>query len=362
MPTHLAQPARFTSLALACVLALGAAGTAAAQTALTQTTGLAGQLLMASPFDDTVGAAITDNSSRDGGESIVRVKSVSLDSFNAAAGVLVGVSGLVQVDSASSMTIFRPPSGGNYDGSGMLRAEWTLQPGLTAFSGLNGLARLVIDGKDEATYNQTVSTWNDLAYSSPATALAGFVGISPLETSITTRLVASKAKSSGTNENRVVVSIDTPLTGALSLQYSYLQHASAGFDANGTTSLNLTVAPGGADFSLRALGDAQHTTHLDLLGVSCLSGACDQAILDLSLQDLAAGQAASFHIGGHSGSATYALLVGDNRQVGAANSQLSQTLSLTVTAVPEPTSLALLLAGLASIGMLAHRRGVASRS
>ena len=127
------------------------------------------------------------------------------------------------------------------------------RPTSDAAPGLNGLARLVIDGKDEATYNQTVSTWNDLAYSSPATALAGFVGISPLETSITTRLVASKAKSSGTNENRVVVSIDTPLTGALSLQYSYLQHASAGFDANGTTSLNLnpnTLVNGNVPFML----------------------------------------------------------------------------------------------------------------
>jgi len=353
--------ARFAHISLACALALCAAGTASAQTALTQTSAQAGQLLMASPFDDAVGAAITDNSSRDGGESIVRIKAVPLDSFNAAAGVLVGVSGLVRVDSASSLSVSRPPSGGNYDGSGTVRAEWTVQPGVTVFSGANGLARLVIDGTDEATYNQTVSSWNDLAYNSPASALAGFVGVGPLQTSITTHLVASKAKSSGTNENRVVAAIDTPLTAGLSLQYSYLQHARAGFDGNGSTSLSLTVAPGGADFSLLAMGDALHTTHLDLLGVSCLSGACDQSVLGLSLQDLAAGQAVSFHIGGNSGSATYALLVGDNRQVGAANSQLSQTLSLTVTAVPEPTSLALLLAGLGGLGLLVHRRSAALR-
>jgi len=81
--------------------------------------------------------------------------------------------------------------------------------------------------------------------------------------------------------------------------------------------------PGGADFSLHALGDAQHTTHLDLLGVDCVSGACDAAIRGLSLQDLQAGQAMSFHTAAHSGSATDALRLGDNREWGAADSQLS---------------------------------------
>jgi hypothetical protein len=118
----------------------------------------------------------------------------------------------------------------------------------------------------------------------------------------------------------------------------------------------LTVTADGADFSLLALGDAQHSSFLDLLGVRCVTGACDASILGLGLQDLQAGQAASFHIDGHTGSATYALLVGDNRAVGAANTQLSQTLSLTVTAVPEPTRLALLLAGLGLVG-LRHRLG-----
>jgi len=41
---------------------------------------------------------------------------------------------------------------------------------------------------------------------------------------------------------------------------------------------------------------------------------------------------------------------------------LSQVLNLTVTAVPEPTELALLLAGLASVGLLVRRRLAAPRA
>jgi hypothetical protein len=344
-------PARLFRLVLACLLALAAAGTASAQTALTQTTGGAGQLLLGPG-----GKSVTDSSlGSNTATTIQQVEQAALDRFDPGTGVLVGVRGDLQVDSVTTLFLSGPPNG-NYVGTGRTSATWTFQPGLTASA---VLATLQID--DDNTFAQT-STWASLVYNSPAAAWGSFVGTGALQTSVNTTLLAAKSANSNSAEHRIATSTSDTLTAAISLRYSYLQHASAGFDPDGATSLSLAMSPEGADFSLYALGDPLHTTHLDLLGVSCVEGACDQALLNLSLQDLQAGQAAAFHLAGATSSATYALLLGDNRQVGASNSQLSQTLNLTVTAVPEPTQLALLLAGLGSVGLLVRRRLAAPRA
>lgn len=339
---------RSTAPLLASLLAVCAATPAFAQTALTQTTSLSAQQLLGPG-----GMVVTDSSLGSNTATVIsRTEHASLARFDQATGVLVGVRGRVQVDSDTTLFLSGPPNG-NYVGTGRVSTVWTLQPGVTATA---VLANLGID--DDNTFAQT-STWADLVYNGSAAAWGSFLGSDPLQTSLTTSLLAGKSANSNSAEHRIATSTSDTLTASLSLQYSYLQHASAGFDANGTTDLHLNVAAGGADFSLYALGDALHTTQLDLLGVGCVSGACDAAVLGLGLQDLAAGQSASFHIGAGAGNATYALLLGDNRQVGAADSQRSQTLNLTVSAlsaVPEPSSPAQLLAGLGSLGLLARRR------
>jgi len=338
-----------STLHLACILALCAAGSAAAQTPLTQTASQTAQ-----PLLGPAGLTITDNSSRDGGESIVQVNTVQWQRFDQASGVLMGVRGQLVVDSATQLAVERPNSGGNYVGIGTVRAEWALLPGVTAFSGLNGLARIEVD---EDTLSSVTDLWNPVAYTVAAAALDGFVGDAAglaLDTTITTRLVASKAKAGG-GENRVVASTSSALTASFSLEYSLLHHASAAFDAAGATSLAVQVPGTGADVQLLALGDAAHTTRLDLLDVTCVAGACDADILGWSLQDLPAGQAASFHIGAGARSATYALVLGDDRAVGAAASLRQRTLMLNVSAVPEPGTWALLLAGVAVVGVRARR-------
>ncbi len=333
-------------LHLVCLLTLCAAGSAAAQTPLTQTTSRSTQTLLGPG-----GLTITDNSSRDGGESIVQVTTAQLSAFDQATGVLVGVHAGMVVDSATQLTVERPNSGGNYDGFGTVRAEWALHAASTAF-GL--LARLQVD---QDTLAAATDTWSPMALTAGAAALDGFVGAVPgeiLDTAMTTRLLASKAKAGG-GENRVVASTSSTLTGRFSLQYSHLQHASAAFDAAGATSLAVQVTGTGADVHLRALGDAAHTTHLDLLDITCVAGACDADILAWGLQDLAAGQAASFHIGAGARSAAYALVLGDDRAVGAASSLQQRTLTLRVSAVPEPGTWALPLAGVAVVGGRARR-------
>jgi hypothetical protein len=336
---------RLAGAAILLAQTLLLAGPAAAQTALTQTTGAAGQLLLGpgpkSISDSSLGSNTATTLNQDA--------PAALAAFDAATGVLVGVRGGLQVDSATTLFLSGPPNG-NYLGTGRVSTLWTFQPGVTAAA---VLANLQIT--DDTTFAQT-DTWSALAYNAPAAALSAFVGSSPLQTNLRTSLLAAKSANSNSAEHRIAASTSDTLTGAVSLQYSYLQHVGAGFDAGGATSLHLDVAAGGADFRLHALGDVQHATRLDLLGVSCVAGACDATILGLGLQDLEAGQSAAFHIAGGARSATYALLVGDNRQVGAAGSQLSQTLTLTVSAVPEPASAALLLAGLAATGLLAWRR------
>ena len=331
---------------LACILALCAAGSAAAQTPLTQTTSQAAQ-----PLLGPGALTITDNSSRDGGESIVQVNTVRLAAFDKATGVLLGVGGAMAVDSATQLAVQRPNSGGNYEGFGTVRAEWALPSGATAFG---VLARIQVDGDNLVG---TTDTWTPMAHTAAAAVLGSFVADAPgqaLDTTITTHLVASKVKAGG-GENRVVASTSSALTGGFSLQYSFLHHASAAFDAAGATSLAVQVTGTGADVQLLALGDAAHTTMLDLLDVTCVAGACDADILGWRLQDLAAGQAASFHIGAGARSASYALVLGDDRAVGAAASLQHRTLTLNVSAVPEPGTWALLLAGVAVVGVRARR-------
>ena len=341
-------------LSLACLLVLAAGGSASAQTPLTWTTSRTAQPLLGPGAQ-----RVTDNSSRDGGESIVQVNTVQLDRFDKATGVLLGVRGEVVVDSATTLFVERPNSGGNYIGVGTVRAEWALQPTVTAFSGLNGLARLEVD---QDTLTQATDLWNPLVYAGIGAPLDDFVGAAlgaQLATSITTRLVASKGKAGG-GENRVDTFTSGALTGAFSLSYSYLHHASAAFDANGATSLALQVPAGGMDITLFALGDAAHTTRLDLLDVACTGGACDGDILGWRFEDLAAGGSAVLHIGPGARSATYALLLGDDREVGAAGSLAQRTLTLQISAVPEPATWALWLAGAAGLGWRGLRRRAAA--
>lgn len=339
-----------TLTTLACLLGLATINAAHAQTALTQTSQRAGQLLMGPGS-----RAVSDSSSKDGSETLQQTATVALDSFDRSTGVLVGVAGTLQVDSATTLTVSRPTSSGDYNGTGTLRATWTL-PGASIFSGGTGLAQVITD-RDAPV--GSADTWRALAYAGAAAGWNGFVGASPgavVQTSVLTTLVASKAKQNG--DGSVFATLSDSLTANVGLHYSYLNHARAAFVGGAVDALALVLNGPGAGFNLLALGD-EHSTGLDLLGVSC-SGDCGQFTLSLSVDDLAAGNLATGLVAltgaPRGGTATYLLTLGDDTAVGATASQLSHTLSLNVSAVPEPASWASMLAGLAAVARLRRRR------
>jgi hypothetical protein len=155
----------------------------------------------------------------------------------------------------------------------------------------------------------------------------------------------------------------TGLAGALSLDYSYLRHANASF-SSGANMDERTIAAG-SGFSIFNLGDAS-TTKLDYQGVSC-SGDCGAFKVTLptiagTSWNVAAGNSmagtTALTTGATSTSrATYVFTFKDDNAVGLANTQLTNTMQLTVAAVPEPSEWAMLAAGLLVIGFMARRRG-----
>lgn len=138
-------------------LAITAGGTASVQTALIQTTGAAGQLLLGpggkSVTDSSLGSNTVTTTHQD--------EPATLSRFDKTTGVLVGVRGSLQVDSATTLFLSGPPNG-NYVGTGRVSTTWTFQPAVTSTA---VLAQLQIT--DDNTVAQT-GTWAGLVYNSPA--------------------------------------------------------------------------------------------------------------------------------------------------------------------------------------------------
>lgn len=152
----------------------------------------------------------------------------------------------------------------------------------------------------------------------------------------------------------------TGVNGTQSLTYNYLKHANASFVSGVDTNvLTQELNDNPFNFSIFNLGDAD-TAAMDSISFGC-SGDCSAFKLSLSsIQNLGAGS----HFAGFvdenyydvvgNYEATYTFLFSDDTSVGATSTHKQNTLFLTVSgsvaAIPEPGTIALVLAGLSIIG------------
>jgi hypothetical protein len=268
----------------------------------------------------------------------------------------------VSVAAGNTLTASRGADGGNYFGTGTVRATWQLgsAPGIFVSTNTNWLAQAFVDRDTPST---TVASWSSLAYSASAAQLDSFAGTGSFTGQLSTSIAAFKENGAGGNGGVSAAVFDPAgnrgLTGELQLSYRYLTHANASFDLTADNNSLRLEAPGG--FSIGALGD-EHSTGLQLLDVAC-SGDCSAFLLSTAgAPALLAGESLQgqlrFLDESVAASATYTFTFSDDLNVGAASTRQLNTVSLSVenmlTAVPEPSALWLMGAGLL---LVARRRG-----
>lgn len=291
----------------------------------------------------------------------------SFDAFNASLGVLTGAS----FSAVSNGKLYY--SATNTGSTGVVTYAETVTIGslgsLTSTTSHTKLATDVNSG------NYVMADFSGLTVTSGLDSLVASSTATTVSGTLKDTVTANKTGGSGSLSGLTAPAGSTAThTTTTSVVYNYLEHANASFSSAGdVNSLALTIGQAAVQgFSINALGGTQgnaNTTLLDQIiqsgqavtGWSC-SGDCAAFSLQWALNginDLAAGSSVGGFITSlaNHGTATYTAIFGDNTAVGATSSQLAgDTLTLTVTAVPEPGSAALFLAGLAAMGVVSRRR------
>ena len=296
-----------------------------------------------------------------------------ISQFGASQGVLVGVT--TTLTAGNNSTYLRADGANAARGSASVDASWTGSGGLNTTGNLNNVSKA---GNADGTDN----SWNALSQTiSNGASLNSWVGTGNLLSTINTTINANRTdggsnialtadiSSLGTNfGSGIPTSSLTNLSAAYTVTYNYLEHAVASFDGSSTlTSLDI-------DFGTIVLGDSISSINFDIFNLAGVNGVAldltsispsgDTAafVTDLGFfSDLIHGAHNSYSASFDPASAgtfdaTYLLTLSDDDATGASASRHTYSLELHLTgtavnptAIPEPSIIALLGAGLLSL-------------
>jgi len=330
--------------------------------------------------DNTLGGVSGKNS----GDVLLAFKQ-----FDADIGVLTGISSTLNI-SAGTLKL---SSAGTW-GSGSDQPALSSNGTISATSNLHGIqfgdinaatfncsgtsgGSRCFDSKSKPEWKNSTAT--DLTWANPTSAgtnnLDSYVGSDSLASKVTLTNTVSLTKADNINKPSATLAV-TGLTGTQSIEFTYLKHANASFTSDSdTNSLIKDISGGAFNFSIYNHGTADTANLASKIGgFKCVAGNCDAFKSSSgSFNNILAGGGfenyGSVQVSDTASSgkheATFALVFSDAYAGAVASNTLKDNaLSLTVSAtvapivsaVPEPETYAMLLAGLSVIGLKVRRR------